>query len=280
MRRTRGSADIRIALLDGPVDRGHRYLQGADIVPARRVPHESVSAITAAHGTFLAGLLVGQDRSSSPSICPECTLVVRPIYGEGGSRHPRATPDELADALVEAVDAGARLIQVSAAIGRPSLVESRELTSAFDDARSRGVIVVAATGNNGSLGTSMITRDAAVLPVTGCDLALRPLRSSTTAPSIGRRGLAAPATQVRSLAPGDGTALMGGTSVAAGLVVGALALLWSARPQARRDELLGAIREWRTSGPHLFPPPLHAERAWAALCRRPIGAESLAGDHR
>jgi hypothetical protein len=41
-------------------------------------------------------------RSGAPGIAPDCTLLVRPIFGDGPARNngiPSATPDELATAI-------------------------------------------------------------------------------------------------------------------------------------------------------------------------------------
>ena len=78
------------------------------------------------------------------------------ISGDRGM--PSATPRELAEAIIECINAGARVINLSAALGEPSARAERELEEALDYARSSGVIVVVAAGNQGTVGSSAITR--------------------------------------------------------------------------------------------------------------------------
>jgi hypothetical protein len=69
--------------------------------------------------------------------------------GRGGASHlsglyiaPSAVPEELASAIIETVNAGARVIDLSAAVARPSARGERELEEALNYAAKRNVIVV------------------------------------------------------------------------------------------------------------------------------------------
>jgi subtilisin family serine protease len=100
---------------------------------------------------------------------------------------PSATPQELASAIVETISAGAKILNVSAALVQPSARGEGELQSALDYAAQRAVIIVAATGNQGVVGSSVITRHPWLIPVAGCDLQGRPLSQSNLGNSIGKR---------------------------------------------------------------------------------------------
>jgi len=53
----------------------------------------------------VAGILAARRGSVAPSICPECTLLLRPIFSEsadGSGRMPSATPQDLAAAIEQA----------------------------------------------------------------------------------------------------------------------------------------------------------------------------------
>jgi len=71
---------------------------------------------------------------------------------------PSATPEALATAIVECIDAGARVINLSLALAQPSVKGEDALEQALNHAARRGAIVVAAAGNQGTLGSSAITR--------------------------------------------------------------------------------------------------------------------------
>jgi subtilisin family serine protease len=184
MERTSGRADIVIGLLDGPVATHHPNLAADNI---REVSGKlsgtctQASSTACVHGTFVAGVLCARRGSAAPALCPMCTLLVRPIFAEttpANGQMPSATPAALAAAIIETVDAGARVLNVSAALAPPSTQGERELSEALDYAARHGVIVVVAAGNQGTLGSSAITRHPWVIPVVACDLRGRPLRQS------------------------------------------------------------------------------------------------------
>ena len=138
-------------------------------------------------------------------------------------------------------------------VHRPAM---EALDQALDICARREVLVVAAAGNQGIVGSSPITRHPWVIPVVACDLAGTPLGYSNLGNSIGRFGLRAPGTGVTSLVAGpggDGSAqpisLPSGTSVAVPFVTGAAALLRSHFPRATSAEvklaLTGAARDIR-----------------------------------
>jgi subtilisin family serine protease len=131
MERSQGRREITIALIDGPVVLSHPDLAGATI---REIPGKLKGACTraetmsCAHGTLVAGILCARRGSMAPAICPGCTLLVRPIFAEtdsGNGRMPNATPEELAEAIIDTVDAGAHVINLSGCL-RPTFTASGE----------------------------------------------------------------------------------------------------------------------------------------------------------
>jgi len=175
---------------------------------------------------------------------------------------PSATPQELAEAIIETIDAGARIINLSAAIAQQSSKGERELEEALDYAARRGVIVVAAAGNQGMVGSSAITRHPWVIPVVACDLRGHPISYSNLGSSIGRRGLSAPGDNVTSLGADGKPLTFGGTSAAAPFVTGAIALLWSESLSATAAEMKLAITQAYAQRRTTVVPPLLD--AWAA----------------
>ncbi len=188
LERTSGSPDVKIGLIDGPVMTRH-----PDLVKERlhEVPGHHGGRCTRAdsaaclHGTFVAGILSARRGPLAPSLFMEGTV--------GGDRMPSATPRELAAAIVDCIDAGARVLNLSLALARPSSTGERALEDAINRAIRRGVIVVAAAGNQSTIiGGSALIGHPWVIPVAACDLRGRPLSDSNFGGSIGRRGLTAP----------------------------------------------------------------------------------------
>jgi subtilisin family serine protease len=175
---------------------------------------------------------------------------------------PSAIPQQLASAIVETVDAGAWILNLSSALVQPSAKGASELQSALDYAAQRAVIVVAAAGNQGVVGSSVITRHPWVIPVAACNRRSRPLSQSNLGNSIGTRGVLSPGDNVTSLGPEGGPVTFSGTSVAAPFVTGTIALLWSEFPTASPTELLLSVRGTQSPSRMAIVPPLLD--AWSA----------------
>ena len=95
MERTRGSSEIKIGLIDGPVAIQHTDFASNRL---REIPGKNVMTCAQAnsaacrHGTFIAGILTAKQIRFAPAICPDCTLLIRPIFTEiifrGGNAYP------------------------------------------------------------------------------------------------------------------------------------------------------------------------------------------------
>jgi subtilisin family serine protease len=259
---------LTIGLIDGPVVMDHPELANQHV---REISGNGSAACTQAnstaclHGTFVAGILSAKRGSVAPAICPNCTLLVRPIFAEttaANGEMPSATPEELAQAILDCIDAGARVLNISAALAQPSMKNERTLEEALDQAARRGVIVIVAAGNQGTLGSTAITCHPWVIPVVGYDLQGRPMNHSNLGSSIGRRGLGAPGDRITSLGAEGEPVTFGGTSVAAPFVTGAIALLWSEFPNASATAIKLAITQPYSQRRTTVVPPLLD--AWAA----------------
>jgi subtilisin family serine protease len=215
------------------------------------------------------GILAAKRCSAAPALCPGCTFIVRPIFSEntsGNDPMPISTPSDLGTAIIDSVAAGANVINLSAALTQPSSHGEQQLDQALDNAAQHGVLVVAAAGNQGMVGTSVITRHPWVIPVIGCDLQGRPTRESNLGGSIGRRGLAAPGENISSIGSDGKLSAFWGTSAATPFVTGAIALLWSEFPKATAAQIKLAVTRADGRGRRTITPPLlNASSAYAAM---------------
>jgi len=272
---TRGRVEVVVGLVDGPVPLEHPDLATRNIRTIGGVQGACQDTGSAAcrHGTFVAGILAARRGARAPAIAPGCALLVRPVFLEAGAvgERPRATPGELAQAIIDCVDAGARILNLSTALAGRLFGAERELEEALGYSTRRGGLVVAAAGNEGAVGGSAITRHPWVIPVVACDRAGWPVGHSNLGHSIGSRGLAAPGQGVVSLAPGGNPAVSAGSSVAAPFVTGAAALLWSVFPDATAVEVKRALLSSPVGRRTTVVPPLL--NAWGAY-------EVLSGSRR
>ena len=266
--RTGGNPEIAIGLIDGPVAMDHPDLAGQRIHVVSEKAGAACSrfeSVACQHGTFVAGVLCARRGSDAPAICPDCTLLVRPIFSETASASgdmPSAKPEALASAIIETVEAGARILNLSAALVQPSSKGENTLRQALDYAARKGVIVVAAAGNQGTLCSSGITRHPWVIPVAACDGQGKPLDMSNLGNSIGRLGLSAPGNGITSLGADGQPRSFGGTSAATPFVTGAIALLWSEFPGASAAQVKMAVMQTGGRSRRTIAPPLLD--AWAA----------------
>lgn len=272
MKRSSGSPEVNIGLIDGPVMTQHPDLSREslrEIHGLNGAACSQVGSTACLHGTFVAGILSAMRNSSAPGICPNCTLVIRAIFTETicvQQMLPSATPQELAAAIIECIDAGVRIINLSLALAQSFIKGERELENALDQAARRSVIVVAAAGNQGTLGSSAITRHPWVIPVIACNLSGRPTNESNLGSSVGRRGLSAPGDGVTSLCSEGRPVMLGGTSVAVPFVTGAIALLWSEFPWASAAQIkLALVQTSALRRASVVPPLLNAAAAYEAL---------------
>jgi len=264
---TSGRPEIVVGLIDGPIAIDHPGFDGGRIrlITAGAAP-PAASPTAASHGTFVAGVLAARRGETAPAICPGCSLLSRPVFADDAKGDVRATPGALAAAIEDCVEAGAKILNVSAALTPAAAAGSAALTSALDRAARRGTLVVVAAGNDGIVGGSALTRHPWVVPVAACTTAGTPSAYSSFGLGIGRRGLSAPGDRITSLAPPDGVTTWSGTSVATPFVTGAAALLWSAVPGAGVDALRHALLT-TGQGPRttVVPPRLDAWAAYAVL---------------
>jgi subtilisin family serine protease len=280
-----GNPDVTIGLIDGPIDLRHPAFEGSKIRAVKEsqiAACKNASGMACKHGTFVAGILsYKREFSAAAAICPDCTLLLRPIfmdieldvskdYSNRNLVFPSTTPEELSEAIIEVVNAGADIINLSLGLSTSSLVSYPALSEAYEYARRHGTIIIAASGNQGNIGSISLMNNRWVIPVAACDDQGRLAPLSNFGRSIGHRGVLAPGINIMSTSHGGGYEKMSGTSFAAPFVTGAIALLWSIFPKATPADLFYAIRSSASSRPHksVIPPLLNIEAAWTYLKNR------------
>jgi subtilisin family serine protease len=213
------------------------------------------------HGTFIVGLLGARRDGLIPGLCPDCRLVHIPLFVDAHS--PSASVDELATAIAHAVNAGARLINLSLAILGDELEVNARLAAALDLAEARGALLLVAAGNQGRLAMGQLLSHPVVIPVVAADASQSLLPESNFGPAISRRGVAALG-RMPGYAPGGGTTVMSGTSVATAVATGILAQVWSEYPDIDGGTLRSAVADL---GPRTGskPPILNRDLVVAAL---------------
>ncbi len=209
------------------------------------------------HGTLVASVLAG--RGTGPGagvvgVAPEASvLTVSVAFGASGSTV--SNDDQIAEGIRWAVDNGATVINMS--LTRNTLSWPQSWDDAFLYAFENDVVVVAAAGNRGS-GTTQVGAPATipgVLTVAGVD------RNKTASFDASSQGItiavAAPSEQLVGVIPGGGYVQWGGTSGAAPLVSGLVALVRAAYPKLDAAGVMNRIIATANPNGHEVPSPIY-----------------------
>lgn len=270
-----GDPDIVIGIIDGPVDLNHPAFQNSHIKTVRDSQVgvcKNATSIACSHGTFVAGILCAKRGFSAPAICPNCKIILNPIFRESIDNItekfmtiPSTTAEELSNAIIETIEAGARIINLSLGLSTSSLAIYDKLQEAYDYALHKGVIIVVAAGNQGYIGNISLINHRWLIPVAGCDEYGMLDANSNFGPSIGNRGLMAPSINIRSTYPRGQYTHMSGTSFAVPFVTGSIALLWSVFPNATATAIIQSLTRGTPNRRSIIPPLLNVEAAWNKL---------------
>jgi subtilisin family serine protease len=248
MKHTRGRPGVPVGVIDGRITSDACLRSAAiEFVDSELDPASGQGDDDAAiHATSIATILVGAGCPEALGICPGVRLLNYPLFGR--RRAGEVNAEHIAAAIVETVDAGARVLNLSFVVNVTDSWSELAIGEALDYAARSGAIIVAATSNQAQAGGAIITRHRAVVPVVAYELSGLPFQRSTLTRSVGLRGVGAPgevdssAFELGNAGSGGRQRAMRGTSVATAIVTGAVALLWSEYTQAAASHVAAAIR--------------------------------------
>ena len=241
---TLGDPRICIAILDGPVDRSHPSLVSAKLTRLDTlVPAAADHSPATQHGTHITSVIFGGHDGPVKGLAPLCRGLILPIFrgGATGDIGPSSQLD-LARAISQAVQKGAHVINISGGEFSPSGTAHPILANAVRDCASRGVLIVAAAGNDGCDCLHIPGALPSVLAVGAMDSTGAPLHFSNWGTRYLAQGILAPGENIEGARSGGGTALNSGTSYATPVVWGVAALLLSLQLKLGRKPDPGAVR--------------------------------------
>jgi len=188
------------------------------------------------HGTAVAGLIAGA-AADAPGVAAAANILSIRVTDANGFSDSYT----LAKGILTAVDAGARLINISMGAYASSAV----LTSAIDYASARGAIIVAAAGNDGAAQLTWPAADPRVVSVGAVDALEQQVYFSNAG------------AQLKITAPGYGVdtawlngqrVSMDGTSASTPLVSGAIAAVMSTSPGLTATQAWSILQNYASDG--------------------------------
>lgn len=243
---------VGVAVLDTGIfphqDFGHRIWGFADFIENRRTPYDDNG-----HGTHVAGILAGDGRASMGKHCgmaPGCGIVglkVLDRYGNGSKENVLKAFSWL---LRHFEEYKIRVVNISVGTTYRTRREHDALITGVEAVWDRGLVVVAAAGNQGPCWGSVTAPGCSrkIITVGASDMLRGPAALSgrgPTAQCVCKPDLVAPGRQVVSCTP-EGNRAYGaksGTSMSTPLVSGAIACMLEKDPLLTNVEIKMMLRE-------------------------------------
>jgi len=279
-----GDTSICIAVVDDGFDLKHKEFNSRQI----RKPYNVVtdnnrvySSSEIIHGTHVAALALGaaDNNAGGSGVAPKCAFMPVQI----GNGQPFFTMTDVVDGVLYALKNGADVINMSlgksyaeSLQGRsPGELENIVNTTGKDEekfwkelfklANKKNAMIVLAGGNEDLLiGLDPMQRSEDVVKVVALDKNLAKANFSNYCKNWNNKNtfISAPGVAIYSAIPNNQFQSMDGTSMAAPIVTGAIALIKSVNPNLKNKEILKILRE--TSKPladRSCPPLLQIDTA-------------------
>lgn len=251
---------VCVAILDGPVDLSHPCFRGAEL---RRVTtlvgEEAGPGAMSAHGTHVASVVFGQPASGTLGLAPGCRGLVAPIFRDDSGRLSQL---DLARAIERCVAEGADIINISGGERVAGGHADMLLARAVDLCEQSGVLVIAATGNDGCDCVHVPAAVPGVLAVGALGRAGTPLRSSNFGDRYASNGVLAPGEAIPGAVPGGAITTFTGSSFATPVVSALAALLLCEQRRLTGRTDVAAVRDAILAGAS----PCGADSAERARC--------------
>ncbi len=215
------AAGVRIGLVDTAINPDHLAFEARNIEIVRLV-EEELPESGRQHGTAVAALLVGSASSRTPGLIPGGMLIAVDAFHRGERQDDRSAAFDLARALDLLTRRQVQVINLSLA-GPPNLL----LEQAVIKAGERGIIMVAAAGNDGPKAEPVYPAAyEEVIAVTATDRRKRPY----SAPDAGSISTSRPWCGRLDSSFVSGARPKTGTSFAAPFVTAAVAMMKASEP--------------------------------------------------
>ncbi len=276
---TMGDSSITVAVVDGDMDLSHPELQGKIVKPYNAVYHNSDLYVAGiGHGMHVAATAAGNADNSqgTAGVAPRCKVM--PIQVD--DRNGLIVMSAVIDGILYAIQNGADVVNLSLGlqldpsvqylpvavqknmIANNFLEEEEFYRELFDYGNSHNVTFVIAGGNDNALiGIDAMCRIPNTLKVS----AVQPDKKRAIFSNYGPYStVSAPGVQIYNALPDGKYDFLEGTSMAAPIVTGAVALLKSVNPSLSTSQIIDVLKRTGTASPSDVGPIINLSGALAA----------------
>ncbi|MAB60802.1 MAG: hypothetical protein CMO46_09740 [Verrucomicrobiales bacterium] len=220
---------VKVAVIDSGVQE-HETFTGKEIKEFDFVTGQNGGEVPIdpdnGHGTAVASIIAGND-SRNPGVAPASEILSFRVLDNDGYTDSYT----LAEAIVAATDSGADIINISLGSNGDSGLVRRSV----DYAMSEGVLIVAATGNEGIGSISFPAAIDGVVAVAANDAVGQHVEFANSGTNLEGGGMSAPGYGVLAAWPQGEVVSFSGTSASAPFVSGAVAAVMSENPGMSAD---------------------------------------------
>ena len=288
---TQGNPDVIVAVVDDGVDANHEILKGRIVSPYNVFTQDNRLSAGQGHGTHVAGLAVGSDKrfeEGVSGVAPKCKLMPVQVFDNG-----LCTFSSVTSGIMYAIHQGASVVNVSigpnfrgldvlppqdqAYIARTQFKnEERVWKRIIRIANEHNAIIVFAAGNDNILANiPPENRTNQTLNVAAVDERVQ----GTDFTNYGKgANISAPGKGIASSVPVNEYAVFDGTSMAAPIVSGTVALMKSCKPEVSITEILPILQATGKRVSDYVPPMIQVDDALIALTTGVVPALSEGGN--
>lgn len=275
---TKGSPNITVAVVDDGIDATHDILKGRIVNPYNVFTQDNRLSVGQGHGTHVAGLAVGSDKmfdKGVSGVAPKCKLMPIQVFDNG-----MCTFSSVTSGIMYAIHNGANVVNVSIGPNFRGLDilpfpdqdyiaktqfknEERVWKRIINVANEHNAIIVFAVGNDNILANiPPENRTNFTVNVAAVDRQIK----GTDFTNYGRgSNISAPGKGIYSSVPVNEYAVFDGTSMAAPIVAGTVALMKSLNQDISVTEVLHILQATGERVSDHMPPMIQVDDALIAL---------------
>lgn len=275
---TKGSENVVVAIVDDGIDANHEILKGRFYKPYNVFTRDNHLSTGEGHGTHVAGLAVGSDKYYSKGVsgvAPRCLLMPVQVFDNGV-----CTFSSVTSGIMYAIHNGAMVVNVSIApnfrgldilpISDQKLIartqfknEEKVWRRIIQVANKKNVIIVFAVGNDNII-ANIPPENRTNSTVNVAAIAKNFKETDFTNYGQGAN-ISAPGKGILSSVPTNQYAIFDGTSMAAPIVSGTVALMKSIKSDVTISDVLTILQQSGRAISNYVPPMVQVDKALEML---------------